>query len=565
MIYGMSNRHSLDNPCNSNLLLRTSSNCQHILSPTIPHSGLTTQTEEEEEEEEPSDGVEDLVMNATSERKLLLHYTSNNVDTASSSPFNNLACPSDSNKGEEGLQEGYFEKSQQDHAENRKNYPPSPVSQVPIYSPMPVSSLNYSSAQQTFYHPHTQTQGCYSLASSPQPSFGLYFSGVQPTRPFMNKVNGYASSYMHAPPSAAATLCSPPTTPLPLPNPSQIQHAPVPGYQSSFDRLSQHPHPNMFPGIRLQDLECFRTLGTGTFGRVYLSRLRSNPNVYFALKMMQKSEILRLKQLDHVYNEKMILASLQCPFVVQLYCTFRNSRNVYMLLEYACGGELFSYLRKFSRFPLEMARFYASEILLAIEYLHDRNIVYRDLKPENILLDQKGHVKLTDFGFAKIVSDRTWTLCGTPEYLAPEIIQGRGHGKEVDWWALGVLIYEMLVGCPPFYDHTPFGMYEKILSGVLVFPDWMDPVSKDLIARLLRLDKAQRLGNLKNGAKDIKAHPWFRNVNWNGLMAKTIIAPLIPKYSFPGDSSNFEIYPELKDEPNPEWEADPFQHLFTTF
>lgn len=527
----------------------------------MSHSGLTTPAEEEE----PSDGVEDLVMNTDSERKLLLHYMSSNGDTASS-PFSH-GCHSESNKGESGLQEeGYVEKLQQGHVENRKNYPPSPMSQVPIYSPMPVSSLSYSPAQQMFCHPHTQTQGCYSLTSSPQPSSGLYFSSVQPTRPFMNKVNGYAPSYMHAP--SAAILCSPPITPLSSSNLNHIQHVPMPVYQSSFDRLSQHPpHPphSLLPGIRLQDLECFRTLGTGTFGRVYLSRLRSNPNVYFALKMMQKSEILRLKQLDHVYNEKMILANLQCPFVVQLYCTFRNPRNVYMLLEYACGGELFSYLRKFSRFPLEMARFYASEILLAIEYLHDRNIVYRDLKPENILLDQKGHVKLTDFGFAKIVSDRTWTLCGTPEYLAPEIIQGRGHGKEVDWWALGVLIYEMLVGCPPFYDHTPFGMYEKILSGVLVFPDWMDPVSKDLIARLLRLDKAQRLGNLKNGAKDIKAHPWFRNVNWNGLMAKTIIAPLIPKYSFPGDSSNFEIYPELKDEPNPEWEADPFQHLFATF
>lgn len=210
-----------------------------------------------------------------------------------------------------------------------------------------------------------------------------------------------------------------------------------------------------------------------------------------------------------------------------------------MLLEYVIGGELFSHLRKAGQFTNDMTRFYAAEIVLAIEYLHSKDIIYRDLKPENLLLDSAGHVKITDFGFAKHVVDRygnilsfvlsgsyhvlekpsqfrfkypfpkclsyfngqpknrTWTLCGTPEYLAPEIIQSKGHGKAVDWWALGILIFEMLAGYPPFFDDNPFGIYEKILAGRIYFPPHIDPTAKDLIKKLLTADRTKRLGNLK--------------------------------------------------------------------
>lgn len=164
------------------------------------------------------------------------------------------------------------------------------------------------------------------------------------------------------------------------------------------------------------------------------------------MKMLKKAEVVRLKQVEHINSEKEILAQINHPFLVNLYCTFQDDRNLYMLLEYVVGGELFSHLRRAGKFSNETTMIYAGEIVLALEYLHSLDIIYRDLKPENLLLDEEGHIRITDFGFAKKVEDRTWTLCGTPEYLAPEIIQSKGHGKAVDWWALGILIYEMLAG-----------------------------------------------------------------------------------------------------------------------
>lgn len=160
---------------------------------------------------------------------------------------------------------------------------------------------------------------------------------------------------------------------------------------------------------------------------------------------MSISDVIRLKQVEHVKNEKHILEEMHHPFIVKLYSSWRDNSSLYMLFDYVCGGELFSYLRNSGRFTLGTANFYACEVILALEYLHSQSVVYRDLKPENLLLDREGHIKIIDFGFAKKLTDRTWTLCGTPEYLAPEIIQSKGHNKAVDWWALGKLLFEKLV------------------------------------------------------------------------------------------------------------------------
>lgn len=335
------------------------------------------------------------------------------------------------------------------------------------------------------------------------------------------------------------------------------------------------------PEYTLDDFEIIKTIGTGTFGRVCLCRERSESAAstgdqpsdddgqqveerFWALKILRIADVIRLKQVEHVKNEKNILASVRHPFIVHMRWSHRDGQALYMLLEYVCGGELFSYLRHAGRFSPSAAAFYAAEIVSALEYLHLRHVVYRDLKPENLLLDREGHLKITDFGFAKRLNDRTWTLCGTPEYLAPEIIQSKGHNKAVDWWALGVLVYEMLAGFPPFFDDNPFGIYEKILAGKLEWPRTLDPVAKDLVKKLLVADRTKRLGNMKNGADDVKRHRWFKGIDWQDVIGRKLQPPIVPRVNYEGDTRNFDDYPEqdIKDAP---YVSEAEQRLFEDF
>lgn len=297
----------------------------------------------------------------------------------------------------------------------------------------------------------------------------------------------------------------------------------------------------------LASFEIMTTLGTGTFGRVRLVKNKANGK-YCALKILKKSEIIRLKQVDHIKSEVSLLSMIQHPFVVNLLGHFQDERRLYMVLEYVQGGELFSYLRREGSFSDADSKFYGGQITLAFQYLHSLKIVYRDLKPENLLITTKGNLKITDFGFAKLVEDRTWTLCGTPEYLAPEIIQSKGHGKSVDWWALGILIYEMLAGFPPFFDENPFGIYQKILTGRIDFPKEFEKNSKSLIKGLLNADRTKRLGCLKNEAEDIKKHKWFSKVDWKAVFNCQVPAPYIPPVKSEDDTANFDPYPDSVDD-----------------
>jgi protein kinase A len=315
--------------------------------------------------------------------------------------------------------------------------------------------------------------------------------------------------------------------------------------------------------FKLDDFVIMQTLGTGSFGRVHLVKHKESGK-YYAMKVLVKRQIIESKQVEHTINEKKILETLDHPYMVNLIGSFKDNRNLYIVLEYVCGGELFSYLRQCKRLPNHVARFYAAEVVLAFEHLHSKDIIYRDLKPENLLIDKSGNIKITDFGFAKYVPDVTWTLCGTPDYLAPEIIQSKGYGKAVDWYALGVLIYEMLAGFPPFYDEDQMRLYERILEGRLRWPSYFDPAAKDLIKRLLSPDLTKRYGNLKSGVADIKKHKWFSEIDWKKLAEVKVKAPYIPPFTSEGDASNFDSYPEDHDPyglPGPDLYTEEFKNF----
>jgi cGMP-dependent protein kinase len=311
------------------------------------------------------------------------------------------------------------------------------------------------------------------------------------------------------------------------------------------------PEPRPMADIRFDELEMRATLGTGTFGRVRLAHQPSTGSVY-ALKILQKAQVVALRQETNIMNEKRLLASLDHPFVLRLHQTFKDKNCLYMLLDLVQGGELFSRLQNANgRVSVSDARFYAACVLDAFDYLHSKYILYRDLKPENLLIDDKGYIKVVDFGFAKVVPDRTYTLCGTPEYLAPELVLGKGHDKGVDYWALGVLIYEMVVGYSPFADHQngdQMVICRNILRGDLAFPSWCnDAKVKESVKLLLEKEPTKRIGSLKGAAKDIKALRFFNGIEWDALRAKKLPAPWVPKVKDPLDTSNFDPYDEEDD------------------
>ncbi len=250
--------------------------------------------------------------------------------------------------------------------------------------------------------------------------------------------------------------------------------------------------------LDLSNYEMLKVLGEGSFGRVKLTK-NLKTNTYCAFKQLKKYDIVKFKQVDHLKNENFILYSLEHPFIVKMEGMTQDKRILYIAMEYVAGGELFTYLRSVGKFSPNQACFYASHVTLMFEYLHSKNVIYRDLKPENLLIDPDGYLKLTDFGFAKIVEGRTYTLCGTPEYLCPEILTNKGHGKGVDWWTLGILIYEMIAGIDPFNDDDPMAIYQNILRGVIKFPRKFDRDARSLVKHLLQADLSKRYGNLKNG------------------------------------------------------------------
>jgi len=304
--------------------------------------------------------------------------------------------------------------------------------------------------------------------------------------------------------------------------------------------------------IRLKEMSKVRILGVGTFGKVWLVNSKKS-GISYALKMLAKREIIGHHQVEGVIREKNIMSSIAHPFVVNLISTFQDEASLYMLIELVQGGELFSVIHTETRdgIPNANARFYAACILESLSHLHHRHISYRDLKPENVLVDGKGYGVLVDLGFAKIVMDKTYTLCGTPEYLAPEIILSKGHDKGVDYWAFGVLVYEMLVGRSPFYTYgsDQVSLFKRIVQVKYGYPQGVVTDSaQDMINRLVVRRQANRFGCLARGDMDIRDHAWFSVIDTDKLLNKKIPAPWIPKIKDPLDTSHFDSYRHVENE-----------------
>jgi len=247
------------------------------------------------------------------------------------------------------------------------------------------------------------------------------------------------------------------------------------------------------------------------------------------MKILNKKTIVERNEVEHTKAEKSILMKLSFPYLVKLHWSFQTPERLYFIMDYINGGELFFHLQREKRFSEARVRFYGAEIASALEYLHSQGVIYRDLKPENLLLTNEGHIVVTDFGLSKegLVGkdDRTETFCGTPEYLAPEILEGNGYGKSADWWSYGTLLFEMLNGLPPFYDEDVQEMYTKILSAELQIPDFISDEAADLLVKLLDRDPKTRL----QIPQQIKGHPFFSKIDWKLLLEKKFPPPWVPE------------------------------------
>lgn len=295
--------------------------------------------------------------------------------------------------------------------------------------------------------------------------------------------------------------------------------------------------------IAFTDFQLFPTVGKGAFGRVRVAKLKNNPDSPpFALKLLKKRQIYDESHVEHVKCEAKIQLMLAHPFIVNLVTVFQDVQRLCFLMEFVSGGELFSRLEVVSRLQPRDARFYACQIVDALQYIHSHEVIYRDLKPENLIIDADGNLKVADFGFAGFLEGRLFTLCGTPEYMAPEIIQSRGHGKPVDWWALGVLIFEMLTGSSPFADESPLGVYQKVMAARIKFPTYFREDLKDLLRGLLHLDCKKRMG--ARSGEDVQNHRWFEGIVWDDVHNKRIPPPFVPTLQSLDDTSMFDPYAE---------------------
>uniref|UniRef100_A0A1A8UCH3 non-specific serine/threonine protein kinase n=1 Tax=Nothobranchius furzeri TaxID=105023 RepID=A0A1A8UCH3_NOTFU len=294
--------------------------------------------------------------------------------------------------------------------------------------------------------------------------------------------------------------------------------------------------------VTMIDFDYLKLLGKGTFGKVILVKEKAT-GMYYAMKILRKEVIIAKDEVAHTVTESRVLQNTRHPFLTTLKYAFQTNDRLCFVMEYANGGELFFHLSRDRVFTEDRARFYGAEIVSALEYLHSRNVVYRDLKLENLMLDKDGHIKITDFGLCKegITDGATMkTFCGTPEYLAPEVLEDNDYGRAVDWWGLGVLIYEMLVGESPFPGDDEEEVFDSIVNDEVRYPRFLSTEAIAIMRRLLRRNPERRLGSGEKDAEEVKKQPFFRNVDWEALLQKKVPPPFVPSVRGREDVSNFD-------------------------
>ncbi|KAK8478534.1 hypothetical protein V6N13_072466 [Hibiscus sabdariffa] len=299
-----------------------------------------------------------------------------------------------------------------------------------------------------------------------------------------------------------------------------------------------------------ENFEILRVVGQGAFGKVFQVRrkggdagdVEGDGDGIFAMKVMKKVTIIKKNHVDYMRAERDILTKVVHPFIVQLRYSFQTKSKLYLILDFINGGHLFFHLYRQGIFSEDQARFYTAEIVSAVSHLHNCGIVHRDLKPENILVDADGHVMLTDFGLAKEIdeSSRSNSMCGTTEYMAPEILQSKGHNKDADWWSTGILLYEMLTGQPPFTHANRQKLQQRIIQEKLKLPPFLTTEAHSLLKGLLQKEPSRRLGSGPGGGDEIKKHKWFRSINWKKLEAREIQPKFKPDVSGKDCTANFD-------------------------
>ncbi|XP_069569067.1 protein kinase C delta type-like [Brachyistius frenatus] len=305
--------------------------------------------------------------------------------------------------------------------------------------------------------------------------------------------------------------------------------------------LSPAPAPTTVPRVHLtlNHLVFHKVLGKGSFGKVLLAELKGQGQ-YFAVKVLKKDVVLMDDDVECTMVEKRVLAlAWENPFLTHLYSTFQSKEHLFFVMEYLNGGDLMFHIQDKGRFDLNRATFYAAEIVVGLQFLHSKGIIYRDLKLDNVMLSKDGHIKIADFGMCKekvFGEARATTFCGTPDYIAPEILLGQKYTFSVDWWSFAVLVYEMLIGQSPFQGDDEDELFESIRSDIPHYPRWITKEAKNLLELLFERDPSRRLGVVG----DIRAHPFFKTINWTALEKREVDPPFKPKVKSPSDCSNFD-------------------------